>query len=123
MKSAQYFLDVANETVPTLSAKDAVSLHGTDAVFVDVRDSSQVTETGTIAGAQRIPRGFLEFAADAATPFHNPAMQKEANIYLICAAGGQAALSGKTLQEMGYQSVTNIGGIGDWKDAGGPMES
>ena len=37
-------------------------------------------------------------------------------------AGGQAALAGKTLKEMGYQNVTNVGGIGDWKDAGGPME-
>ncbi len=123
MKSAQHYLDAANESVPTLSAQEAVALHGSNAVFVDVRDSSQVAETGTIAGAQRIPRGFLEFAADDATPFHNPAMQKDAEIYLICAAGGQAALSGKTLQEMGYKSVTNIGGIGDWKDAGGPMES
>lgn len=123
MKSAQYYLDTANETVPTLGAKEAIDLHGSNAVFVDVRDSSQVAETGTIAGAQRIPRGFLEFAADEATPFHNPAMQKDADIYLICAAGGQAALSGKTLQEMGYKSVTNIGGISGWKDAGGPMES
>ena len=122
MKSAKHFLDAANETVPTLDAKEAVALHGSNAVFVDVRDSSQVAETGTIAGAQRIPRGFLEFAADEATPFHNPAMQKDADIYLICAAGGQAALSGKTLQEMGYQSVTNIGGISGWKDAGGAME-
>jgi len=123
MKSAKNYLDTANESVPTLAAKEAIELHGSNAVFVDVRDSSQVAETGTIAGAQRIPRGFIEFAADEATQFHNPAMQKDADIYLICAAGGQAALSGKTLQEMGYQSVTNIGGIGDWKDAGGPMES
>ncbi len=123
MKSAQYFLDVANETVPTLDAEGAVKLHGSNAVFVDVRDSAQVAETGTIAGAQRIPRGFIEFAADETTDFHNPAMQKDADIYLICAAGGQAALCGKTLQEMGYKSVTNIGGISGWKDAGGPMES
>lgn len=123
MKSAQYFLDVANETVPTMDSTEAVALHGTNAVFVDVRDSSQVAETGTIEGALRIPRGFLEFAADEATPFHNPAMQKDADIYLVCAAGGQAALSGKTLQEMGYQSVTNIGGISGWKDAGGAMEA
>ena len=122
MKSAKHYLDAANETVPTLDAKEAVALHGSNAVFVDVRDSSQVSETGTIAGAQRIPRGFLEFAADEATPFHNPAMQKDADIYLICAAGGQAALSGKTLQEMGYKSVTNICGISGWKDAGGAME-
>jgi len=42
---------------------------------------------------------------------------------LICAAGGQAALAGKTLVDMGYNKVSNVGGFGDWKDAGGPTES
>jgi rhodanese-related sulfurtransferase len=41
---------------------------------------------------------------------------------LICGAGGQAALAGKTLVDMGYVSVVNVGGIGDWEKAGGPME-
>jgi rhodanese-related sulfurtransferase len=31
-------------------------------------------------------------------------------------------LSGKTLKEMGFTNVKNIGGIGDWERAGGPME-
>jgi rhodanese-related sulfurtransferase len=126
MKSAKDFLDNANSTVTRISAEDALPKHSSNqgsGVFVDVRDSAQINETGTIAGAHRIPRGFIEFAADASTPFHNSAMQKDADLYLVCGAGGQAALAGKTLQEMGYTSVTNIGGIGDWKDAGGPMES
>jgi len=70
----------------------------------------------------RIPRGFIEFAADPATPFYNDALKTDASIYLVCGAGGQAALAGKTLQEMGYTSVTNIGGISDWESAGGAME-
>jgi rhodanese-related sulfurtransferase len=49
-------------------------------------------------------------------------MEKDAPIYLVCAAGGQAALAGKTLIDMGYTNVTNIGGIGDWTKAGGPVE-
>ncbi len=126
MKSAKDYLDAANSSVTRISAEDALKNHASnqgDGVFIDVRDSSQINDTGTIAGAHRIARGFIEFAADPATPFHHDALQKDANLFLVCGAGGQAALAGKTLQDMGYTSVTNIGGIGDWKDAGGPMES
>ena len=34
-----------------------------------------------------------------------------------------AALTGKTLSEMGYTKVHNVGGIGDWINAGGETES
>ena len=34
-----------------------------------------------------------------------------------------AALTGKTLLEMGYKDVKNVGGIGDWIKAGGPTEN
>ncbi len=124
MKSAQTYLDEANAAVPKLTSEEAVKIHAAGGgVFVDVRDSSEIEKTGTIAGAVRIPRGFIEFAADTEMGFHNEALQKDANIYLFCGLGGQAALSGKTLIEMGYTAVTNIGGIGAWKEAGGPMES
>lgn len=121
MKTAKDYLDTANTAVPRISAEDAIKQHG-KGVFIDVRDSAAITESGTIAGAHRIPRGFIEFAADPATPFHNEILQKDAPLYLVCGAGGQAALAGNTLVEMGYSSVTNIGGVGDWKEAGGPME-
>ena len=41
---------------------------------------------------------------------------------LICGVGGQAALTGKTLIEMGYKNVLNVGGIPDWEKNGGPMK-
>ena len=123
MKSAKEYLEEANSVVQRVSAEEAIKKHGTpNSVFIDVRDSAAIAETGTIAGAARIPRGFIEFAADETMQFHNAVMKKDAEIYLVCGAGGQAALAGKTLKEMGYQSVTNVGGIGDWKEAGGPME-
>ena len=92
-------------------------------MFVDVRDSGDIAKTGTIAGALRIPRGFIEFAADDAHPLHNAAMDKDKDVVLVCAAGGMAALTGKTLNEMGYGKVHNVGGIGDWINAGGETES
>jgi len=122
MKTAKDYLDEANKSVNKLSTEEAVALHGKGGVFIDVRDSADISTTGTIAGAVRIPRGFIEFAADEATPFHNKSLKKSAEIYLVCGAGGQAALAGKTLTEMGYESVTNIGGFADWKEAGGPVE-
>ena len=42
---------------------------------------------------------------------------------MFCAAGGQAALAGKTLKEMGYKNVYNVGGIADWVAAGGQSEA
>lgn len=123
MKTAKDYLDEANQSVTKLAAPDAIEKHGKGGVFIDVRDSSAIAESGTIAGALRIPRGFIEFAADENTPFHNEALKKDADIYIVCAAGGMAALAGKTLKDMGYESVTNVGGFSDWKDAGGPTES
>ncbi|MGJ8535458.1 MAG: rhodanese-like domain-containing protein [Alphaproteobacteria bacterium] len=123
MKTAKDYLDAAN-TVPRVSAEEGIAIHKAgDTVFVDVRDSSEIEASGTIEGALRISRGFIEFAADPATPYHNKALQKDAKIALVCGAGGQAALTGKTMQDMGYTAVVNVGGIGDWKDADGPMES
>lgn len=122
-KTAMGYLAEANEIVPRLTAEEAMAKHGSDnVVIIDVRDSAAIDETGTIAGALRIPRGFMEFAADEATPHHNAALTKDKEILLVCAAGGMAALTGRTLSEMGYQSVYNIGGFGDWKEAGGPVE-
>ena len=122
MKTAKDYLDEANEAVPRIPAADAIAKHGSDALFIDVRDSQAIDASGTIAGARRIPRGMIEFAADPATPYHNADLVPDAEIYLVCGAGGQAALAGKTLKDMGYANVTNIGGFGDWKDAGGPVE-
>lgn len=124
MKSAKDYLEEANKIVKRIPAEEAIQHYGDNGnVFIDVRDSNDIAKTGTISKALRIPRGFLEFAADDAMPMHNGALKKDAQIFLVCGAGGQAALAGKTLQEMGFQNVTNIGGIGEWKEAGGPTES
>ena len=123
MKTAKDFLDAANSTVTRVPAAEALAKHGDGAaLFIDVRDSAAIAKTGTIAGAHRVPRGMIEFMADPATAYHNAALQKDAEIYLVCGAGGQAALAGQTLQAMGFTNVVNIGGIGDWKAAGGAME-
>jgi len=123
MKTAKDFMEEANAVVPKMGPEDAIAKYNAGGgVFVDVRDSGAIAKTGTIKDAHRIARGMMEFVADPATPFHNEALQKDAEIYLICGAGGQAALAGKTLMDMGFTNVTNIGGFPAWKEAGGPTE-
>lgn len=124
MKTAQDFLAEAHAVVPKISAEEGIAKHAAgNTVFVDVRDADSIAQSGTIAGAHRVPRGMIEFIADPAMEkFYNPALQKEADICLICGAGGQAALAGKTLKDMGYQNVSNVGGFRDWMEAGGPTE-
>lgn len=126
MKSAKLYLEEANQVVTRIDAPAAIVKHGenqSSTLFIDVRDSNDIAKTGTIQGALKIPRGFIEFAADETMPMHNKALKKDCDIFLVCGAGGQAALAGKTLLEMGYQSVTNVGGIGEWRDAGGPIDN
>ena len=91
------------------------------AIFIDVRDSSDIAKTGTITGALKIQRGLIEFVADDSHGLHNKALKKDSEIILVCGAGGQAALTGKTLVDMGYSNVSNVGAIGDWENKGGPM--
>ncbi|MBL1405683.1 MAG: rhodanese-like domain-containing protein [Rhizobiales bacterium] len=123
MKTSKNYLDEANAKVSRIDAKSGIEKHARGgSIFVDVRDSAAIAESGTIKGALLVPRGFIEFAADDATPFHNAELKKDAEIYLVCGKGGQAALAGKTLIEMGFTNVTNIGGISEWIDAGGPIQ-
>ena len=91
------------------------------AIFIDVRDSSDIAKTGSITNSLKIQRGLIEFVADDATALYNEALKKDSEIILVCGAGGQAALTGKTLIDMGYTNVSNVGAIGDWEKNGGPM--
>jgi rhodanese-related sulfurtransferase len=89
-----------------------------DVLIVDVRDPTEVLQTGKLKGAVNVSRGMLEFRADPESQYHNPVFQKDKTILLHCASGGRSALAGKTLQDMGYTSVFNIGGFKDLAEAG-----
>ena len=48
----------------------------------------------------------------------NSAFQKDKTVLIYCGSGGRAALSGKTLKDLGYHSVYNAGGFKELADAG-----
>ena len=122
MKTAKDYLDEAHTVVKKIDFDAALQKHNSkSAVFIDVRDSGDIAKTGTITDALKIQRGLIEFVADEATKLYNDALKKDSEIILVCGAGGQAALTGKTLIDMGYTNVSNVGAIGDWEKNGGPM--
>jgi len=113
----------ANASVPRITVAEAQALIADQsALVIDVRDAPEVEKSGKAAGALHISRGMLEFRADDATQYHNPELRKDRPVLLYCASGGRSALSGKLLQDMGYQKVYNIGGFKDWVDGGGEVE-
>ena len=123
MKKMMDYMEEANAVVPRMSGPEAVAHMGDDdAVFIDVRDANMIADSGTIEGGHHIPRGAFEFVADEDSPMFNPLFDKSKTFYLICGAGGMAALAGKTMTEMGFEKVVNIGGFDEWVDAGGAVK-
>lgn len=112
-------LAAANAAVPRLQPNEArEKMRGGDALILDVRDPSEVQESGKIKGAVNVSRGMLEFRADPESPYHNPAFQKDKTVFVYCASGGRSALSGKALRDLGYTAVYNIGGFKELAEAG-----
>jgi rhodanese-related sulfurtransferase len=89
---------------------------------VDVRDAAEVANTGKVAGAVHVSRGLLEFKADPESPTHDKNFDKNKTLILYCGSGGRAALSGKTLKDLGYEKVYNLGAFKDWAESGGPID-
>lgn len=122
-KSVKEMIAAANSSVPKISRDEARKLIADgNALVVDVRDPTEVQASGKVKGAVNVSRGMLEFRADADTPYHNPEFRKDRPIILYCASGGRSALSGKVLQEMGYDRVYNLGAFKEWAENGGEVE-
>lgn len=116
-------LAAANAEVPRVSPDEARRMVAEEnAVIVDVRDRPELETSGKIPGSVHIPRGMLEFRADAETAYHDSNLSKDRPVILHCASGGRSALSGQTLKSMGYEKVFNLGGFKDWVESGGEVE-
>ncbi len=116
-------LATANAAVPKISPHDAAALIGNENVLVlDVRDGAELQSTGKVRGATHVPRGMLEFRADPDSPYHDKTFNRDKTVLVYCASGGRSALGGKTLRDLGYRDVRNLGGFKDWAEAGGAVE-
>jgi rhodanese-related sulfurtransferase len=123
MKTVQMMLAEAEAAVPRISVEEAKGLVGrADVLFLDVREPPEVAASGKVRGAVAVPRGLVEFRADPASPMHDAAFDRAKTVVAYCASGGRSALVGKTLKDMGYTNVRNLGGFKGWLDAGGEID-
>lgn len=121
--SVKAMMEAANASVPRIAPSQVNEMVEKDgAVVLDVRDAMEVTQSGKVAGAVHIPRGLLEFKADPESPAHDKNLDRSKPVILYCASGGRSALAGKTLKDLGYERVYNLGGFKDWAESGGKID-
>ena len=121
--SVKEMMAAANAAVPKISPAEAQAMIAKgNTLVVDVRDAPEIEKSGKIEGAVHVSRGMLEFRADPDSPYHDKNFSKDKSVILYCASGGRSALSGKTLKDLGYDKVFNVGAFKDWAESGGAVE-
>jgi len=128
---AKSFMDMVGEAkaaVPSMSPQDVQAKidGGSKPLVIDVREPEGVKETGAIPTSVNVPLGMLPIKADQELPeaMRDDRLQdRDQEVIVTCAAGGQAALGAKMLKDMGFTNVSYVeGGTRGWKDAGLPTE-
>jgi rhodanese-related sulfurtransferase len=114
MKTAHDLVVQAKQAVQEISVEQAVAAIQACDVLIDVREADEYA-AGHLPGAIHMSRGMLEFKMTG-----NPKMQpRDLNIVVYCKTSGRAALSAKSLADMGYTHVRSIaGGVDAWVAAG-----
>ena len=114
MKTAHDLVFEAKQIVQEISVDQAVAALQSCDVLIDVRETDEYL-AGHLPGAIHMSRGMLEFKMAG-----NPKMQdRDLNIVVYCKTSGRAALSAKSLADMGYTHVRSIaGGVDAWVAAG-----
>ena len=121
--TVKQMIEAANAAVPRITPAEARELIRDGALVVDVRDAPEVEKSGKVEGATHVSRGMLEFRADPDSPYHDKKFDRSKPVIVYCASGGRSALSGKTLKDLGYDKVLNLGAFKDWVEAGGDIET
>jgi len=123
-KTLEALLEIANKEIRRLDFAESLDLiKNTESVIIDVREESEVLNQGLIKDAIHIPRGLIEFKLSP-NSINNPAnINVDTNLLIYCAGGYRSALAAKTLLDLGFKNVFNLGGYQEWIDAGGDIQA
>ena len=115
VKTIQNLVSEAMSEIKTIDAGEAYQMvQNKNCNLIDIRESNELENTGSVEGASHIPRGMLEVYLDPNSPiFQNGKIDQNKEFVLFCAGGVRSALAAKSLKDMGYQKVSHIdGGFG-----------
>ena len=122
-KTLEALLIEANDSVKRLSYDESVDLiSNTHTVIIDVREESEVYNLGLIKNAVHIPRGLIEFKLSPNSPNNPVLIDDNTNILVYCAGGYRSALAAKSLLDLGFKNVYNLGGFQEWVESGGEIQ-
>ena len=122
-KTLETLLIEANDLVKRLSYEESVDLiNNTQTVIIDVREESEVYNLGLIKNAVHIPRGLLEFKLSPNSPNNPILISDDTNILVYCTGGYRSALAAKSLLDLGFKNVYNLGGFQEWVESGGEIQ-
>ena len=123
-KDLNTLLKEANDIVKRLSYEESnllIEKHKT--VIIDVREESEVYSQGIIKNAIHIPRGLIEFQLKPDSDKNPVSIDSETNILVYCAGGYRSALAAKSLIDLGFKNVYNLGGFQEWVESGGEIQA
>ncbi len=112
IKTVQSLVKEALKEIKTINTDEAYEMYkNNNCNLIDIRESNELENTGTIEGASHIPRGMLEVYLDANSPIiQSGQVDKNKEFILFCAGGVRSALAVKSLKEMGYEKISHIDG-------------
>ena len=93
-----------------------------ECTIVDVRQQDE-WDSGHVKNAIHIPRGLLEFTLVPNSSNNPVKIDDNTNILVYCAGGYRSALAAKTLKDLGFKNVYNLGGYSEWVDNGGDVQA
>lgn len=90
-------------------------------ILIDVRDGGELAQSGKAEGALHVPLMTLQMKVDPSSPEVLPQINNDTPIGIYCASGARSGMAQRTMRQMGYTAVHNLGGLGHWVNAGGKV--
>ena len=104
----------AHSIIPKISC-DEFSTNAENYLVIDVREGTEIAETGSIPNAINIPRGLIEMKLSPSN--EDKSLNEDTAIVVYCGGGSRASLAGRTLKDLGFKNIRNLeGGYRGWRD-------
>ena len=115
IKSIKTLVAEALQEIKTINVDEAFEMvEENNCNLIDIRDASELENTGKVENSVHITRGMLEIYLDLNSAlFQQGILDQNKEMVLFCAGGVRSALAVKALKNMGYNKVSHIeGGFG-----------
>jgi len=115
VKSIQTLVAEALQEIKTINVDEALEMvKENNCNLIDIRDASELENTGKVENSVHITRGMLEIYLDLNSAlFQQDILDQNKEMVLFCAGGVRSALAVKALKNMGYEKISHIeGGFG-----------